>query len=159
MLPVLETDSVLQKCSRVQISQGREGSYQKSVTGMSGSKDPLFTLPQLLQHFSVPQDPILTKNHTKIQFKMLKFVTFSVLKSKNWPKIQFRKPYLYKNQFCKQHCCPKNQSVQQAPKFCADAFYKPPFLALFRAAHLYQNEMKVEYSPPTNIKILHFISF
>ena len=61
----------------------------KGVTGMSGGKDPLFTLLQPLHKtpfsaFSVPQNPILTKitKFPNVLFKMPEFGKFSVLSLK-----------------------------------------------------------------------------
>ena len=62
------------------------------------------------QHFSVPQDPILTKNHKFPIFcsKCLhvNFVNFKFLsKPKNWPTSSSGSLIWAKNQLCKQHCC------------------------------------------------------
>ena len=76
-------------CRLVFITQGGGGTYLERVTRMSGGKDPFLRslsrstrAPPPLSVFSVPQDPILTKNHKKFPTFCSKCLNYQFLSLK-----------------------------------------------------------------------------
>ena len=117
----------------------------KRGTGMSSGKDPLFTLPQRLH--KTPFSAFFSSTRPHFKQKSQNFPIFCS-KCLNLVNFQFLSLKIGQNPVQEASFGPKISSdnsifvkisVQQAPKFGADPFYKPPFSAL-RAAHPFQNE-------------------
>ena len=100
----------------------------------------------LYQHFSVLQDPILTKDYKKFPnnlFKMPKFGKFSASKPKIWPKNLVQEA-LFGPKISSARIIVIKKLVQQAPKF-AFALFKNPHFWPFRL-HT-PTKIKLKYLP------------